>query len=1288
MIVGYALVTDAERVRLQAEDYLTRLVGGPAQVQAASLSLFEGLRLEGVTIRVPHDARAPANGAPGDDIIFTARSVQIDYNPMDLLLGRISAERVVAVDPHVRLTEDLDNGAWNFQRLQRVRRDESDGRFTPPEELPEILLRNAQVDYARQAGGEVTPRGSVGIEAQLRPVAQGDQTDSGAYRFAVQTRGLSRSATDVGPRASGTIDLHGGNLEARLEDVDFAALLDILPRAAAEWSRQHGIMGRLQVPSISLDWENMVTIVGPDGTSERVPRFRAVMRLDDAQMRGLPEEWLPAEEVQIRRQITSFLRDFAPRVEDEKLRRGLLAMAERGELRPLEFRDVGGSFVFTDAGLLVNGLVGEFEGNRLRVDGIVDGYSPDAAISLVVQNAGEALTLGPDLPYVNSLPRQVREIYERFLPMGRCRLRLELHRPAPVDGRPVRPIITGVVDVLDGTFTLDRFPYPVRNASGRLLLRYDRVTQQDQLVIEDLQGTGLAGGPNQNSRLTVNGVVGPLTSVAGFDITVAGTDVSNEPLLIAALPEPARETIARFDPANHGRGAGLDGPAPPAMSFGGDFIAHVRRPPGPRQRWDFRVDLHLKDVNGAFEGFPYPLVNARGQVSVRRDHVEIIGADMTRPVPARGDTQDPALATGDIHFRGRVDWGDRPGDSPDQDQPLRVDLTVSGRNLPTDAALLGALPPESVQQLAALGVGGFADVSARVFTDEADDLAWDVTLDVTDGRFWPETGTFSLSDAAGRVRVLPDRIELTNLTGRRGEGNVTVNGSIELGESGITDARILAENVVLDSAIYDLLPPAARDAWDWLRPSGATDAQISYRGLTSALLNEQRDPSPIDALVVLEPQYEVILRPKGAQALPQAFPYPLQNVYGTMRIIPGRIEIQGLTADHALAEGQPPAKLELTGFGDLGAGKDGGDVWQLKPRLIDAPLDDALLLALPDGLAETLVSLKASGTVTAAFDLLRVQTRPPPVDPPEELGPDGAINPVPESLVDVDFEVKVATHAAAADVGVPLSDVRGTIHLLGAYQRGELREVSGSFHGEQFAVRGRSGTELRGTFAMPALTRLLSIDDLSAQVAGGQLGGSVHLRFGESDEDPTHYAVQMAVREADVRRLVGEKPGAAADFSGRMTARLDVEGTFGDPASRRGRGEVIVEGQKLYDLPLVLGLLQVTNLALPIAEPFREATASFTLDGQRVVFDQIALRAADMQMNGQGTLDFASQKVDLSFTTSNHGWARIPLVGDLVGIARNELLRIHVRGTLKSPEVSGRTLPTITSTIDEVFRRD
>src|SRR5690606_16808668 len=155
-----------------------------------------------------------------------------------------------------------------------------------------------------------------------------------------------------------------------------------------------------------------------------------------------------------------------------------------------------------------------------------------------------------------------------------------------------------------------------------------------------------------------------------------GRNVSDEPAIIAALPPPAQEAIANFDPAHHGRGSGGDGGAPPPMSFAGDFLAEVKRPPGPRQKWDFRVDLYLREMSGAFVGFPYPLENASAEVRVFPDHVEITRARMRRAVTHNATPIDNgASATAgmaEVGFRGRVDWGRREEDEPgDSRPPLR-----------------------------------------------------------------------------------------------------------------------------------------------------------------------------------------------------------------------------------------------------------------------------------------------------------------------------------------------------------------------------------------------------------------------------------------------------------------------------------------------------------------------------------------------------------------------------------------------------------------------------------------
>src|SRR5438477_1253496 len=52
LIAGYLYITDADRVRSMAENYLSQLSGGNIKIGGANLSIFEGLRLKDVKILV------------------------------------------------------------------------------------------------------------------------------------------------------------------------------------------------------------------------------------------------------------------------------------------------------------------------------------------------------------------------------------------------------------------------------------------------------------------------------------------------------------------------------------------------------------------------------------------------------------------------------------------------------------------------------------------------------------------------------------------------------------------------------------------------------------------------------------------------------------------------------------------------------------------------------------------------------------------------------------------------------------------------------------------------------------------------------------------------------------------------------------------------------------------------------------------------------------------------------------------------------------------------------------
>ena len=120
----------------------------------------------------------------------------------------------------------------------------------------------------------------------------------------------------------------------------------------------------------------------------------------------------------------------------------------------------------------------------------------------------------------------------------------------------------------------------------------------------------------------------------------------------------------------------------------------------------------------------------------------------------------------------------------------------------------------------------------------------------------------------------------------------------------------------------------------------------------------------------------------------------------------------------------------------------------------------------------------------------------------------------------------------------------------------------------------------------------------------------------------------------------------------------------------------------------VLGISLITNLALPISSPFNQAEASYGVEGQRITFESISLRSNQMVMTGNGVLDFGAKKVRMTFSTGSPAWTRLPLVGELLNTAKNELLQIHVTGTLQEPKVSASSINTFTTTVDKVLRGD
>ena len=150
----------------------------------------------------------------------------------------------------------------------------------PPVALPEILLRNAQVDYSEVRNGQYVELGSLAIEGRLTPSADGER-----YRFELQSRGQSEG---VGPVVSGSFSRTTGQVSARLARFEFGRdVRTMLPAEVRNWWEAHELSGRVNIPLLSYT---------PAREGKPVA-FKVETELDGVRLAVRPEEWLSREEL-------------------------------------------------------------------------------------------------------------------------------------------------------------------------------------------------------------------------------------------------------------------------------------------------------------------------------------------------------------------------------------------------------------------------------------------------------------------------------------------------------------------------------------------------------------------------------------------------------------------------------------------------------------------------------------------------------------------------------------------------------------------------------------------------------------------------------------------------------------------------------------------------------------------------------------------------------------------------------------------------------------------------------
>ena len=657
--------------------------------------------------------------------------------------------------------------------------------------------------------------------------------------------------------------------------------------------------------------------------------------------------------------------------------------------------------------------------------------------------------------------------------------------------------------------------------------------------------------------------------------------------------------------------------------------------------WRPEVNLRCVNVSFASQKFPYRLQRGEGSITWKHDllTLEVKAFGGSRPVHLAAVVARP--------FSAATGW-----------------LEAWGEDIQLDEALLAALPDKYRQLVRSLDPRGRADLYWRTWRDEPREEPHRRLL-VRLKQCWLRYDKFpySLADVCGRLEMHDGEWTFRDIRGTHNSAVVRGEGRLAPGAAGNELVlNLVARDVPLEEEFCNALGPNIQQLWRDLRPRGAADfsAEVRYlperRQFSVALRAQpQRDSTSLD---------------------PLRFPYRLDHLQGTLVYRDGQATLEHFKAEHGA--------VKISAEGTCNFLSDGRYWMRWEKLSIDRlRADRELIQALPERLRKVVAGLRPGGTLNLRGAL-------------EVTG--GA---VPAEPLQWRWDLVAGMqHGGLQLGGVALENVCGELSLQGLFDgqrlrtRGELALDSLNYKECQFTqVSGPISIDddrvLLGAWVdRPQGVATAGVSDspvraprsIVASLFGGRVFGDAWATLGP---DP-RYSVTATLMQADLGRCAQEITNGRQRVQGKIVATADLMGTGWSRNALTGRGMVRLSEADLYELPVMVSLLKILSIRPPDQHAFSDATMNYRVEGDHIYFDRIDFRGDAISLRGKGEMDFQSAIRLTFYALVGRGDWEVPVLKQVFHGASQQLMLIHVDGTLQSPQTSRETLPALNHALQQI----
>jgi hypothetical protein len=931
---------------------------------------------------------------------------------------------------------------------------------------------------------------------------------------------------------------------------------------------------------------------------------------------------------------------------------------------------------------------------RLLSDGLIQTpeskAETDAELAQAQRELAAALEAGSDprSAAIERLRRRVAGLEERaavpaFELGGRAALEIKVHRPIGPDMRYRTDIL---VRIREAGLLPAEFPYPI--LSRRLAIA---IHDNDARVIES-PFVALRGGHGSIAG-TVRFRMRDGDRPASIDpmITIAAHDVPIDPLLLFALPRGDHNGSA-----DGGHASGMV-PFPVALSrlglsgrVGCDAVVqNLAGEDQTRQRIGVRASIDIEglraDPLAAMPDQHGPLldnVSARIKLDDRSFTLEeLIGRS--------GD--------GTVQATGHGTIGSTSGDNA-----MAVQLNVAARDLDIIRRiewLVVAFAPDAADPLARLRSlhlpEGLFDIDAQVNVLGAD---VDYRLDVAQPRgtsFDVYGRRVHVERCSGGLTITPDAVVFSGFSATVREESaapmsVELDGAFALrdGATSSLSARVAGarfESTLLRRWLEASTPreAAAIAAFELV---GTFDADLRYEGVRGQSVPLRGSLSPRSAALTWSNHRFNFPATSGSIGLGETG--------GSIVGLQGQADdwsfrARGVWSRPAGTESIPPAERDDDAGVAIGLAIDleaSGTGW---PDDVRALLPDEARIAL-DKQQFSIDKERGSFTVEAARFVKdpgvdgrilfegTVGLRAAQITPVVHIGG-----------IDATLDVYAERPAGADEAGVVVSAAADRLTLFGlgfgpartkllfGTEAGPGRGVSIpsiEVHGYSGMVRGSAAYPLRAIAEGGRISSEPPPFTLDLRMTGLDLGAVLDATTPAKPLDTT---AAPATGGMSARAMQGKR--------GSIDASLFMTGQLDRPESHRGRGELVVQGGDILNIPGIVAVVKLANLMPGSDEPFSIATAAYSVRHDRVTFDSIVLEAprSGTKLLGVGWMAIPSTELEMIFTPQ--AGRQVPLLSELFAGLRDEVARPYITGTLRNPVVELRQLSRVRGMLGTIF---